>query len=152
MHTTFGHLPYLSARIHLIPSVAMPRSAPSDLIVLMRFSEASLSGWLAAVIEMTSPGACSSILYDSVMSLYPRVRAIGTTSALEVRNWGLSCVLTPRRGGMVRPEITVADILLPRARSSSATDLSMVSIISVSDALMMDRFPVVFKSVAGGGN
>ena len=69
MHTTFGHLPYLSARTHLIPSVATPRSASSAFMVLMRFSDASLRGWFAAVIAITSPGACSSSLYERVTSV-----------------------------------------------------------------------------------
>ena len=152
MQTTLGHLPYLSARTHLIPSVAMPRSAFSTFMVLMRFSDASFRGWLAAVIAMTSPGTCSSSLYDRVTSVYPSVRTIGTTSTLDVRNWGLSCVLTLRLGGVAEPDMTMADVFLPRALSISATACSMVPMRSSSDASMPCRFPGPLMSVAGGGD
>lgn len=54
-----------------------------------------------------------------VTSLYPRVRSMGTTKTRDVRNWGLSWVATPLRGGDIAPDTTMADTRGPRARSSS---------------------------------
>ena len=124
----------------------------SALMVLRRFSEASLRGWFAAVTAITSPGMCSSSLRISVMSVYPRVRTMGVTRALDVRNWGLSWVLTPRLGGVTAPEITMADTFLPRARSISASACLMVPMMSFSDATMGVRFSEAVMSVAGGGD
>lgn len=140
MQTILGLLPYVVAIIHLMPSVAMPYGVPSALIAPMSFSDASLRGWLAAVMAMTRSGVCSSSSRMSVTSVYPSVRTIGATSTLAVRNWGPSCVVTPLLGGADAPEMTIAEILLPRTESISETARPIVSTTSVSDATMGFRF------------
>ena len=70
----------------------------------------------------------------SVTSVYPSTLTIGDTRTLDVRNWGPSCVLTPLRGGIIDPEMTMADTLSPRTSSSSDTAFSITSIMSASDA------------------
>ena len=86
----------------------------------------------------------------SVTSVYPSTLTIGDTRTLDVRNWGPSCVLTPLRGGIIDPEMTMADTLSPRTSSSSDTALSITSIMSASDAPINIRFGEYFIGVSEG--
>lgn len=140
----------VSASIHLIPSVATPVGMPSRCIAPSTDPTASDSGWFTGTVAMTNPGMCSISRRMSVTSVYPSTLTIGDTRTLDVRNWGPSCVLTPLRGGIIDPEMTMADTLSPRTSSSSDTALSITSIMSASDAPIGIRFEGYFIGVSEG--